>query len=171
MRVILIRHGPAASRDARRWPDDARRPLTARGSERTELAMRGLKRMITPTRILTSPLTRSAETAAIAQRVFGGSRAVETLAALAPGSSYTRVVETLAQFKPGETVALVGHEPDLGKLAGVLVFGAPAATLPLKKAGVCIIDFAGRVEAGKGRLLAFLPPRLLRARAGAKART
>lgn len=169
MRVILIRHGPAAARDARRWPDDARRPLTARGAERTERALRGLKHEYVPTRICSSPLVRCTETAAIAQRVFTAARAPETLAALAPSGSYTRIVEFLAQCKPSESVALVGHEPDLGKLAGVLVFGAPATTLPLKKAGVCVIDFAGKVEAGKGHLLAFLPPRVLRARTGAKA--
>ncbi|MEO5617230.1 MAG: phosphohistidine phosphatase SixA [Candidatus Eisenbacteria bacterium] len=168
MRIILIRHGPAARRDAKRWPNDARRPLTARGIERTELAMRGLKRLVEPTRICTSPLVRSAETAAIAHRVFAGSRAPETMATLAPGCPYHRVVAHLAQFKPAETVVLIGHEPDLGKLAGVLIFGAPATTLPLKKAGACIIDFVGKVESGKGLLRAFLPPRVIRTRTRAK---
>jgi len=46
---------------------------------------------------------------------------------------------------------LVGHEPDLGKLAGVLLFGAPAA-LPLRKAGACSIEFDNHCAAGKGRL-------------------
>jgi len=171
MRVILIRHGPAARRDARRWPDDTRRPLTDRGIERTELAMRGLRRLLRPGRVITSPLRRALETAEIVRRVYAMDAIVETTPLLAPGVAYHRVVELLARCKPAEVVALIGHEPDFGKLAGVLVFGAPAATLPLKKAGVCVIDFAGRVEPGKGRLLAFLPPRALRARARARART
>jgi phosphohistidine phosphatase len=169
MRVILIRHGPAARRDARRWPDDARRPLTSRGMERTGQAMRGLARLVKPTRILSSPLIRALQTAEIARKAFASAAPVESVAPLAPGIAYREMVELLARFKPSETVALVGHEPDLGKLASVLVFGAPASTLPLKKAGVVVIDFTGKVESGKGRLLAFLPPRALRARARAKA--
>ena len=171
MRVILIRHGSAARRDARRWPDDARRPLTARGIERTEQAMRGLRRQIEIGRLLTSPLVRSTQTADIARRVCEIEPPPELLPALSPGGDYHRVLERLAECKPAEVVALIGHEPDLGKLAGVLVFGAPATTLPFKKAGACIIDFPGRVEAGKGLLRAFLPPRLLRAKARPRVRT
>jgi len=168
MRVILIRHGPAARRDARRWPDDARRPLTARGIERTERAMRGLRRHVEIRLLLTSPLVRSTQTAEIARRVCGIAAPPELLPALCPGGDYHRVLERLAECKPADVVALIGHEPDLGKLAGVLIFGAPATTLPIKKAGVVVVDFAGKVEAGKGLLRAFLPPRLLRV--GAKAR-
>src|SRR5437762_3410272 len=64
--------------------------------------------------------------------------------------------------RQGGCHALVGHEPDLGKLAGSLVFGAPRA-LPLKKAGACAIDFAGPVEAGAGQLAWFMSPKQLRA--------
>ena len=69
----------------------------------------------------------------------------------------------------GETVALVGHEPDLGKLAGTLVFGAPSA-LPLKKAGACAIQFEGAARPGAGRMVWLLTPRLLRRQAGKRDR-
>ena len=58
-------------------------------------------------------------------------------------------------------MVLVGHEPDLGKLAGVLLFGAPTE-VPLKKAGACSIA-AEAAEAGAGRLRWLLPPATLRA--------
>jgi len=58
-------------------------------------------------------------------------------------------------------IALVGHEPDLGKLAGTLLFGAPSA-VALKKAGACAIDFEGAIRPGSGRLCWFLTPRMLR---------
>jgi len=96
--------------------------------------------------------------------------AVEDLAALAPGGSYRGVLQRLTALDGDGAVVLVGHEPDLGKLAGVLLFGAPASTLPLKKAGACIIDFDGPPRAGEGELMLFLPPRVLRRLGRAKSR-
>ena len=71
------------------------------------------------------------------------------------------MLQRLAELGPDEAVALVGHEPDLGKLAGVLLFGAPAS-LPLKKAGACVISFTDVAASGAGRLEWFLPPKALR---------
>lgn len=161
MRVILFRHGPAGSRNPTRWPDDGLRPLTARGAERTKAAARGLQRLEPAvSSILTSPLARASRTALILGAAYGDTP-VETQDALAPGGSYRRVMELLSKRGRDETVVLVGHEPDLGKLAGILVFGAPAA-LPLRKAGACAVDFGFTPQAGKGRLSWLLPPRALR---------
>lgn len=169
MRIILFRHGPAGTRDAARWPDDGARPLTPRGEERTHAAAAGLARLEPEIRIvLTSPLTRAAQTA----RVLGAAldhATVETLDALRPGGSYRKVLEALARFADAEAVALVGHEPDLGKLAGTLVFGAPSA-LPLKKAGAVALEFEGPVRPGTGRIVWLLTPKLLRHHAGKKHR-
>ena len=87
------------------------------------------------------------------------------LDALAPRGSWRAVINRLTEESPELTVVLIGHEPDLGKLAGVLLFGAPAA-LPLRKAGACSIEFDAAPAAGTGRLRWFLPPRAL-ARVGA----
>jgi phosphohistidine phosphatase len=113
------------------------------------------------TLVLTSPLRRAVETAELLAEACDREVPVESFAALAPGHSYRGVLARLAELGQDEVVALVGHEPDLGKLAGVMLLGAPAA-LPLKKAGACVISFAGPVSAGTGRLEWFLPPRALR---------
>ena len=169
MRVILFRHGPAGERDPVRWPDDGLRPLTSRGEERTHAAAASLAR-IEPgvALIVTSPLRRATQTARVLAGEFDDAP-VETLDALRPMGSHRLVLEFLGARAAGETVALVGHEPDLGKLAGVLVFGAPVA-LPLKKAGACALEFEGEVKPGGGRLLWAMPPRLLRRVAGKKHR-
>jgi phosphohistidine phosphatase len=171
MRVYLLRHGPAGSRDASRWPDDSERPLTPRGRERTEQAVRGLARVEKDlTLILTSALARAEQTARLLRGAYPGAVEIEKLDALAPGGSYRTILQRLASAGANDAIVLVGHEPDLGKLAGVLVFGAPASSLPLKKAGACSIVFDGEVRAGAGRLHWFLTPRVLRriARKGAK---
>jgi len=169
MRVIIFRHGPAGERDAQRWPDDSLRPLTSRGAERTHAAACGLA-WVEPDIgvIVTSPLARATQTADVLARVFEDAT-VETLDELRPLGSHRRILEFLASRPADACLALVGHEPDLGRLVGVLVFGAPVA-MPLKKAGACAIEFDGEVKAGGGRLCWTMPPRLLRRVAGKKHR-
>jgi phosphohistidine phosphatase len=169
MLVILLRHGPAGRRDPSRWPNDESRPLTTRGEERTHAAARGLAKVIPAgAHVLTSPLERSRQTAAILEDALSP-QAVEVLDLLAPGASYRGVIGHLQNLDSGSTVVLVGHEPDLGRLAGVLLFGAPSP-LPLRKAGGCAVEFVGEVAPGGGRLLWFATPKMLRRLAGRKSR-
>ena len=170
MIVVLFRHGPAGTRDAERWPDDRRRPLSERGVNRTRAAAWGLMRCVEGTpRILTSPLVRCASTADILRETFGLADAPEELNALVPGGPWRETLKRLQGFKADETVIVVGHEPDLGSFASVLVFGAPAA-LSLKKAGGCAVRFDGLPKVGEGALQWLLPPRALRALGRKKSR-
>lgn len=161
MQVILFRHGPAGKRDPERWPDDALRPLTTRGRERTRRAARGLGALLArdPV-ILTSSLKRAKQTADLLAEELLVPRA-EVESALEPGGAQRRLLERLATLKSDQCAVLVGHEPDLGVLAGKLV-GGGMTSLPLKKAGACLIHFVGALEAGKGRLDWLLTPRVLR---------
>ncbi len=162
MRVILFRHAPAEARDPDRWPDDDDRPLTDRGVQRARRAARGLVRMERSiTRVLSSPAARAFATAEILALELGGDMVCEELDPLAPGGGWRETLKRLTHESPESVVAIVGHEPDLGKLAGVLLFGAPTA-MPLKKAGACAIDLE-RPAPGAGRLRWWLPPRALRA--------
>ena len=163
LRVVLFRHGPAGRRDAARWPDDELRPLTPKGEARTRAAAGGLARLTGNARaIWTSPLARAAASAALLQEAYRDAK-LTTVEALRPGGSWRELIERLQQHRgAGGVIVLVGHEPDLGKLSGSLVFGAPRA-LPLKKSGGVAIAFEGPVEAGKGQIEWLLPPRLLRA--------
>ena len=163
MRVILFRHGPAGQRDASRWPDDVKRPLTKRGLERTARAADGLRRLLGRAgRVIASPLERARQTARIVSESIAPAGKVETLDALAPGVPLRESLRWLKDLKSNTSVVLVGHEPHLGKLAGALLFGSAGGALPMKKAGALVIDFVGPVEAGTGRLYAFLPPRAMR---------
>ncbi len=162
MRIVLFRHGPAGTRDPLRWPDDRQRPLTEKGRARTLRASLGLVHLEPEVSIVfASPLLRSAETAQCLHEAAGDGAVVRMTEALAPGASWRAALALLDDVPDAGTVAFVGHEPDLGKLAGVLLFGAPAA-MPMRKAGGCCLEFAARAAAGKGRLRWFLPPRALR---------
>ncbi len=169
MFVLLVRHGPAGRRDPSRWPNDDDRPLTDRGEKRTRAAARGLANLVPEVHVIvTSPLARAHATAELLHDAWPDAT-LETLAALKPGGSWHALLDHLGEHPPDSVIALVGHEPDLGKLAGTLVFGAPSP-LPLKKAGACAVEFDGVVTRGGGALRWHLPPRLLRRLAKRKAR-
>ena len=160
MRIILFRHGIAEARDAARWPDDAERPLTARGERRARRAALGLTRIERGiARVATSPFKRAERTARILGRVLGIEP--QAIDALAPGGSARKVVEALNGPPGGDSIVLVGHEPDLGALAGLLLFGNLEAALPLKKAGACAIEFEPPVRPGGGTLMWAAPPHVL----------
>lgn len=162
MRVVLFRHGPAGKRDPAQWPDDAARPLTERGTERTRRAIRGLVRQLDGVNVvLTSPLVRAAQTADLLVEAMGKEPAVETLDALSPGGAQRTILRRLGEASARHTIVLVGHEPDLGKLASALALGAPSP-LALKKSGACAIVFDDAPKLGGGRLEWLLTPRLLR---------
>lgn len=61
---------------------------------------------------------------------------------------------------PGGDTVLVGHEPDLGELIGVLI-GAPP--IPLRKAGIAVLE--GEPAAGGMTLQLLLTPRAALGRA------
>ncbi|MBP8137244.1 MAG: phosphohistidine phosphatase SixA [Candidatus Eisenbacteria bacterium] len=161
MRVVLLRHGPAEAQDTRRWPDDHSRPLTPKGEARVRIVSRALARLEGEIHaILTSPFARCMRTAELLHEEGATQAMITGLPSLAPGRSWRATLQRLAEETPDSTVVLVGHEPELGKLAGLFLFGAPAS-LPLKKAGACAFSFDEAVAAGAGRLRWFLPPRAL----------
>jgi hypothetical protein len=64
--LYLVRHAVAHKRDAERWPDDSKRPLTPEGEEEFVGAVRGLARVVPEVDILlSSPYERAWRTAKI----------------------------------------------------------------------------------------------------------
>ena len=162
MWVYLFRHGPAGQRDDERWPDDDRRPLTPRGERRTRRAAQVFAGMEhRPAQILTSSLERAARTAAILEENLTTTGPVEVAVELSPGRSPQDLLARLQRSK-AEAVVLVGHEPDLGRFAGLLLFGDPERAVPLKKAGCCATVFEGPPRAGTAQLRWLWTPRMLR---------
>jgi phosphohistidine phosphatase len=158
--LYIIRHAIAAERgDA--WPDDARRPLTHEGAARMRQVVKGLVELgVDIDLVLTSPLVRAVETAEIVSRGLKSKPRVVRVPALAPGGAPVRVAEALASHSTPRALALVGHEPELGELAGWLI--GTRTPLAFKKGGVARIDVAEWPPAGKGQLLWMATPRMLR---------
>lgn len=136
--VYLVRHAIAAER-GEAFPDDTVRPLTRKGRARMRLAVAGLRTLKPGIEvILTSPLVRAAQTAAILAAGLPGGVPVCPSPALAPGRGPLDVAQALGALKKVSAVALVGHEPDLGAL-GAWLIGA-RAPLVFRKGGIARID-------------------------------
>jgi len=163
MELIIVRHAIAFERSAQRWPDDGERPLSPRGIQRARQAAVGLKRLTDrPVRVFTSPLLRARQTAEILARCAGWPPAVPC-ALLAPGCSPERVLALLAGLR-GARIAVVGHEPDLGRLLAACLPGeTAAAAFRLKKMSAASVRFSAHPRAARGTLAWLAPPRLLRA--------
>ena len=162
--LYLVRHGIAAEPGAD-YPDDAARPLTDEGAERLRVQFKALRRLdVEIDHILTSPLVRTVQTAALLKEAFRNAPAVSVSEALRPGGRFEAVMAELARLPRAMGVALVGHEPSIGMI-GARLLGARDG-IPFKKGSVCRIDVATLPPTEPGQLQWFLPPRVLRSLGG-----
>ena len=162
MRLILIRHADAGNPDPRRYPDDRSRPLTPDGEHQHRLIADGLARMgLTATHVLTSPLRRARETAEITARALGFAGAIEPMAALGDDFSASGLLERFARYPGDAVVVCVGHEPQLSRLAAILLHPDGTTGIALARSGVLALECATTPAPGAGRLLYLLPPREL----------
>jgi phosphohistidine phosphatase len=160
MRLLIIRHAVAVPRGTPDMEDDER-PLTPKGRKRFRIAARGLASILKrPDALLSSPLPRARQTADIAGKAWGKVTVTDT-PALA-GGTFEELAVALAAYGPKDTVAVVGHEPDVSDLLGRLVGTPHTDRLIFRKGAAALVDVPGPLQEG-GTLLWFLTPRLLRA--------
>lgn len=155
MHVFLIRHAIAIPRGSE--TPDAARPLTPKGLRQWKRAVKGLDTLgIAFDRVYHSPWLRAVETAKALRHLVHGETIVTRDLAYPPTPRLLGRIE-------GERVALVGHQPWLGELLGVLVFGDLLAgeRVLLKKGSVVWLE--GEPRPGEMSLRASFPPRVLRA--------
>ena len=159
--IYLIRHGLAEERgDA--WPDDTKRPLTERGIARLRQSARGLARIgVSWDVVITSPLVRAKQTAETVASVFEPRPHIVVTESLSPGGAYQAVLADLEKQSRRASIALVGHEPDMGELASRLA--GTRQPIAFKKGAVCRIDVETLPPDSPGMLRWFLTPKIMRA--------
>lgn len=159
MRLVLMRHAEAGEADPGRWPDDRDRPLTDAGRREHARVALALHRMgLRFDRILTSPLVRARETAAITARVYGERPAPETTEMLGDRAQPAAILAGLADVK-ADTLLCVGHEPTLSRLVGLLTSRDGSARVEMAKSGLAVIECASPPGPGRGMLQMHLRPR------------
>jgi phosphohistidine phosphatase len=162
--LLILRHAIAFPRDPKRWPDDSERPLTMEGAKRARRAAAGVKRIAKrPALVLTSPLVRARDTAAILVQAAHWPEATEC-AALSPAGAPEEVLAMLRhRGAKADCVAVVGHQPHLGRLLALCLRGdARCEAFELKKSAIVCLQFDGPPRAHQGVLTALFPPQALR---------
>ena len=161
MELYLIRHGIALERT--KDIEDEKRSLTQVAHQKTRQVAKRLQELsLQFDLILTSPLVRSRQTAEIL-RTSGLSSEVEESTYLAPGGDINAWLKSLEQrHQFPETLALVGHQPDLGQWAEILIWGEAREKLVLKKAGIIGLTLPKTgLLVGRSQLFWLTPPKFL----------
>ncbi len=158
--LYLVRHGVAVPFGTPDIEDDARE-LTKRGERKLHEIGKGLRRMrIKLDAIITSPLPRAHKTAEILADELGMTSALRIDDALRADQTAITIRQWLLTC-PEEHIMLVGHNPSLSALVGVLL-GAGKSNLhiELRKGGIAA--FSCR-ESDRYQLDWLARPRLIRA--------
>ena len=160
MKICLVRHAIAVERGSPGYEDDGLRPLTGRGRARMVAAAEGLRRLLTPEAVLTSPLVRARETAAILADAFGTARP-RTCEPLATGDHVALVAE-ISELDAG-TIVCVGHEPHIsGQLSFLLAGDTGSVAAPFRKGGAALVTCEAGPVAGSCWLEWMATPAMLR---------
>jgi phosphohistidine phosphatase len=148
MDLYVIRHAEAVPLGEGGVIEDAARPLTAAGEEQVKtLAAAFERKNIRPGVVVSSPLLRARQTAeGLARQLGSPAPEVRMCEDLAPGGKRRRLNRFLKDLG-AESVALVGHQPDLGEFTAWLI-GSKKGEIDLEKAGVACI----KCKTGPGRL-------------------
>ena len=159
MKLLLVRHAIALDRDTPGVSDDLR-PLTEEGVARFKKMARSLAALVTADLVLTSPLLRAKQTAEILARQW---TAVPTHESEPLGNGSRAHFEEVLARLPGSTVAVaVGHEPYLSEWTAEWLGASQGESFAFKKGGAALVEFDRDVAEGAGRLVFFLPPKVLK---------
>ncbi len=149
MRLFLIRHAHASAA-----PTDAQRPLSERGRQQVAHVATFFRTNghLRPAQIWHSPLVRAFETAsALATTLDLDIPLVET-DGLRPEDKPDLMATRLAAYPPVHDLALVGHEPQLGALASLLVCNKASPSLfHFKKASVLCLRRSDKTHGSTDR--------------------
>jgi phosphohistidine phosphatase len=160
MELYILRHGIAVERGSPGYKKDGDRPLTKEGEEKMrQIAEAMLVMDLKFDLILSSPYIRAEQTARIVATELDED--VTFTEFLLPNANALELIREINDEKP-QRVLLVGHEPDLSRLASLLVTGASDATIELKKGGLCKLTLDKLAFAQCATLNWLLTPRLLR---------
>lgn len=145
MQLLLIRHAIAQDRDefARSGRPDAERPLTDLGRRRMRAGTKGLQHLVPAIDLLaTSPLVRTTETANIVAEAYAYPDPIP-IDALTPDATPAAFLSWLRAQDADKTIAVVGHDPGLPQIVGLLLTGKAAPIIAMKKGGACLLSVDG----------------------------
>ncbi|QDT01423.1 SixA phosphatase family protein [Adhaeretor mobilis] len=149
--IYIARHAWAGSFGDPGWVTDADRELEPEGAERYARVIELLaERGLAPELIATSPYIRCRQTADIMAEGVPGEVEVVELDALTPGSDFAALVKWSCKHA-GQSLAWVGHAPDVSTLTAALI-GDSHATIRFAKGSIAAVQLYDEVDYACGEL-------------------
>jgi phosphohistidine phosphatase len=141
MNLYIIRHAIAVDQATSDYESDSERPLTDKGRKKMRQIAKGLRNLgVEFDLILSSPYVRARETAEILADVFRMKEKLDFSDNLIPLGNPELLIGEINEKYSVDSLALVGHEPHLSTLIGMLVAENAKADITLKKGGVCYLS-------------------------------
>ncbi len=159
MRLYIVRHGKANDAPGPCAPPgsaDFGRELTPRGEAQAKFLAARLRTLgRPPARIIASRFPRALQTAHCIQQSLGVNLVTDArLEVDHEVAEAIAVIEDHARTSPpGDPIMLVGHNPQLGELIGVLCSGLPPMELILKTGELVGIDVRPTALIGSGKVV------------------
>lgn len=159
MFLYFLRHASAGQRLSNPKKDE-KRGLDKDGIEQCGYIGRALAALGVQVEIIvSSPLKRSTQTAALIGNEMGHEGKLVLEAALRPGTTFSDFQKMLENYSRHDTVMVVGHNPNLEEFLGrVISEGGCEATVELKKCAVAKVE----MRRSTGSLSWCLTPRIVR---------
>ncbi|NBO52102.1 MAG: hypothetical protein EBU83_01505 [bacterium] len=159
-RLYIVRHADAG--DPSEWiGPDSERPLSTKGVKQAARLAAALVTAGTHIGSLrTSPARRCTETCAVIAAALETTATIDER--LLDGAPVSHVTKLLGHRGQG-SMLLVGHQPHLGALIAELT---GISTIPVEKGSLIRIDIDAPFTPGSGRIVAVMPPAILRAPKG-----
>ena len=142
--LFILRHGIAVPHGMPGIPDEER-PLTPKGERRMRQVGRGLAALrLDVERIVTSPLPRARRTAQIVAQELKLVDTLKTSTMLSAGADPHSLRDWLRD-RAEDRLMIVGHNPELSDLVGLLIVGEVGRfPFELKKGGIAALSATPR---------------------------
>lgn len=138
MNIYIIRHAIAVDEGTPGYESDSERPLTDKGRKKMRQIAKALRHLgVQFDLIISSPYVRACETAEILAEVFKMKNKIVFSDNLIPLENPELVIGEINEKHPVGSLAVVGHEPHLSALVGLLTAESAKVEITLKKGGVC----------------------------------
>jgi len=161
MNLYIIRHAIAVDEGSADF-EDSQRPLTDKGRRKMRQIAKGLYALgVEFDLILSSPYLRAQETAEVLADVLKVKKKIIFSESLIPESEPEKVIAEINESHTVDSLAIVGHEPHLSSLIGLLAANNPNIDITLKKGGVCYLSADDLHHAHRATLEWLLTPGIL----------
>lgn len=162
MNLYLIRHAISVEAGTPGFDDDSLRPLTEKGRKKMRAIAKGLRSLnVQFDLILSSPYARARETAEILADIFKIKDKVVFSDNLVPLGYADQLIAEINEKHSVDSLAIVGHEPALSALIGLLGANNSEILITLKKGGVCLLSGDDLHHDRRATLEWLLPPSIL----------